>query len=1714
MLIGRKRKLKRFKVLAIFAIMLISAIFCGTLVACNGGDGDDTDKQKVTITYYIRQDGAPLTAKAKYGEEFRFSLNNLKRPHYTYAGMYEDPNGYGQMIIDESGRSTIAFTEDITLYVHWLPSTYTLEFDAGEGSIRQDERTKDVVYGGNVGILPQAELEGYEFDGWFLGETRISTGSLVETSKATLNDANYVFPDSGNIVLTARYKIKKFTITFNYNDGRAHSHTIEVEYGQEIPEEAFPEEDTSSKLIYAWSTTSNQIVKFEGTVTSEMTFYAFWKYYKVFKFFNMVDEEPTEVKVFQNEPYTPETLSGRNGYTFSGWYNNELYIGDVVSSVSYGGAYNEFYAKWKINNYALELETNGGECSSTIINYNIETDDFDLPVPQKDNYTFIGWYQEEDFSGECLTKIVKGTYDVTKLYAKYKGEDKTLILDADGGNVSQSSKVIEYGTEFELPVPKLDEYVFIGWYDGATSSANKITGDDGKGLVPLTFEDLETTLYAHYMEKLYITVQNNLEEAGGTSVKEYYLEGDEVRLIATLNSGYTFLGWYENHQLVWSELEYEFTMGASYVDLELKYKANVYTVNLNAGDGECEYETFQITYNTDYTLPVATKPDYKFIGWKHNSKFVTDINGNSREKWNKTGNNITLKAEFVLDDPNSIFVFDPETLLAIKNNPSASYSLVAEIDMTGYTWTPFDFSGTLKGNGLSINNLTITSSSGNLGVFNKFSGTIQNLEFNNLSVTSTSYNSVYVGGICAEMTGGTIDNVTVKGSVVGDFCRIGGFAGKVAGGTISNSSNYASVISNTYEEHVSAGGITGHFTGGTISHCENRGDISIKKYGGGIIGYATATGFQDVSNYGTVTGEYSTGGIVGLFSKSGGLSMIARLENYGEIRGGDRVGGIYGFFSDAWDQAYNSAGHQLKITNAHNEGAISGKNYVAGIIGYVTTYTSGSGSNGSVTLTMNNLTNEGDVIGVYYVGGIVGYAYSDNSSSMLANSTSNVDITAEAYVGGIAGRLENVKLVDCSNAGTTINATRYVLDGTTYYGYVGGYVGFGHYVEGLDNAVEINYGEKGIYVGGIAGRLANTIKECNNTANISAEQSNYVGGLVGFLNCNGGYDVALLTNTGNVKGNNCVGGIAGEIYDGWDQAYNSTTHTLKLTTLTNEGNVDGNNNVGGIVGNISASTWGSGSNGSVLINMNVLKNTGDVTGINYVGGLLGKAYSDNGGSSLTGSSSTAKITAEAYVGGLAGRLENIKLIDCSNKDSVVTATGYVLDGTTYYAYVGGYVGFGYYVEGCDNEVEITYTKNGIYVGGIAGRLANAIKKSSNKANVSAINSNYVGGLVGDITCTGGYEISVVSNSGNVEGKTHVGGILGRLYDGWDQAYNSAQHTVKIMSGTNTGTVKGTNYVGGMIGELHAETWGSGSNGSVLVNMSALNNSGDITGVNYVGGLIGLGYSDTGSSIIEGCTSSADIIGEACVGGLAGKLQNIKLVDCSNENSTLSATGYILEGTTYYAYVGGYVGFGYYVEGCDNEVAITYAKNGIYVGGIAGKLAYTIKRCENNANISAVNSNDVGGLVGNITCAGGYELSTLKNSGNVEGKEYVGGILGRLYDGWDQAYNGTTHTLSFTNITNSGAVSGSKLVGGIVGDVYANTWGNGNNGSVLVNMNEIHNSADVSGETTVGGLFGSVNTDNGSSSLNFYTCTGMVNGSAVTDETLIISRNNFAINTVQ
>ena len=98
------------------------------------------------------------------------------------------------------------------------------------------------------------------------------------------------------------------------------------------------------------------------------------------------------------------------GYTFNGYI-----VTNGVGSVSgntytFGTANGTVQVQWKVTNYSITYDLDGGSMSGQKITYTIETETFNLPTPTKAKYVFLGWTGSNGTTPQTSVSIAKGTY--------------------------------------------------------------------------------------------------------------------------------------------------------------------------------------------------------------------------------------------------------------------------------------------------------------------------------------------------------------------------------------------------------------------------------------------------------------------------------------------------------------------------------------------------------------------------------------------------------------------------------------------------------------------------------------------------------------------------------------------------------------------------------------------------------------------------------------------------------------------------------------------------------------------------------------------------------------------------------------------------------------------------------------------------------------------------------------------------------------------------------------------------------------------------------------------------------------------------------------------------------------------------------------------------------------------------------------------------------
>ena len=256
--------------------------------------------------------------------------------------------------------------EALTLYPVWNTNKYTITFDTNGGSeiapITQD-------YGTEITAPDNPTRKGYTFKGWYK--------EIPKTMPAE------------NITVKAQWEINQYTITFDTNGGSEIA-PITQDYGTEITAP-----DNPTRKGYTFKGWDKEIPK---TMPAEnITLKAQWEInqYTITFDTNGGSEIAPITQDYGTEITAPANPT-RKGYTFKGW-DKEIPKTMPAENIT-------VKAQWKINQYTITFDTNGGSDIAPI------TQDYGTEITAPDNptrkgYTFKGWDKEipETMPAENIT---------------------------------------------------------------------------------------------------------------------------------------------------------------------------------------------------------------------------------------------------------------------------------------------------------------------------------------------------------------------------------------------------------------------------------------------------------------------------------------------------------------------------------------------------------------------------------------------------------------------------------------------------------------------------------------------------------------------------------------------------------------------------------------------------------------------------------------------------------------------------------------------------------------------------------------------------------------------------------------------------------------------------------------------------------------------------------------------------------------------------------------------------------------------------------------------------------------------------------------------------------------------------------------------------------------------------------------------------------------
>ena len=558
--------------------------------------------------------------------------------------------------------------------------THQMFLNAGTGNFAYGHSINYIANGGTIAAnapkafvsgdlpitLPVPTRAGYEFGGWFLSSD--FSGAAQTTIPAGTDSNVYVY---------AKW-IKTYNITYHLGGG-INAEDNPTEFNERTLPLTLKAPTRDGFTFGGWyqnpAYSGNQMTTIDAGTEKNVSLWAKWNAieYSVSYVLNGGTNSDQNVAKYSILD-TPVKLYNptRDGYLFEGWFASSDFSGERMTYLSKDNLGDvTLHAKWSLA-YTITYNTNGGfndGRNPSVFTENTET--FTLFGAEKVNYSFLGWFDNEELTGTPITQIAKGTKNNIVLWAKWSSTQITVTFNPNGGGVSPLTKVVKKGGTYgELPTPTKAGYTFNGWGFAMPLSvgANTVRQDDYTIKSGATNDDTyfwvnqnyHLTIGNQYVVKFYAIVDpnNTWRLSPQNRTPEFSLKNgyNEVTFVAGDSRGFFFddknpdpdhpfiitdviiEAQTEGEVITFSTTKYvnsetQITLENNHT-LFAQWTENVYTVTYNLDGGTNAAgnpATFKCS-NLPIALLDATKNGEYFAGWYLDAEFtkrVTKIDAGS-----------------------------------------------------------------------------------------------------------------------------------------------------------------------------------------------------------------------------------------------------------------------------------------------------------------------------------------------------------------------------------------------------------------------------------------------------------------------------------------------------------------------------------------------------------------------------------------------------------------------------------------------------------------------------------------------------------------------------------------------------------------------------------------------------------------------------------------------------------------------------------------------------------------------------------------------------------------------------------------------------------------------------------------------------------------------------------------------------------------------------
>lgn len=602
----------------------------------------------------------------------------------TVPDGYTAQNGATTTInINETTNSTGKFT---SRFINVLKK-YTVTYDDG---VADEEivvpAAQEKIYGVDLTLSStKPERAGYDFNGW-----KGSDGNTYQ--------AGAVYTTDAALTLTAQWKLKSYTVTYNTNGGTGTYANQTKEHGKALT--LYTNEPTKAGYTFAgWLGSDNATYQAGGTYTAnaDLTLTAQWTPANYTITYNLnggtVTGNPTGYTI-ESAAITLNNPT-KTGYTFAGWTGTDLAGAQMNVTIPTGSTGDRAYtATWTPIEYTISYHgLEGATVSGNPTGYTIESDDITLSNPTKDGYAFAGWTGTGLTAATESVTITKGsmgnreyTATWTPLY-KYElvFDDNTTdeVTNMPEGYSSTAWEANASYTHSWTGEPTRTGYTFLGWSTESDAAASKITSYTLNGTAADT---TKVTLYAIWQINKYTVTWKNWDGSvleTDTDVpygtKPTY-DGEKPEKASDQQYNYVFAGWSPEVSAVG---ESDVTYTATYTPVLQEY-----TVKWVDEDGTTVLEMDEnVAYGTTPEFNGATPTKASAEGYAYTFDTWTP-------EISKVVGNVAYKATYKATPIDYTVTFETNGgTLAEGASGTASYTVETAITLPGVTRPGYTFKG-------------------------------------------------------------------------------------------------------------------------------------------------------------------------------------------------------------------------------------------------------------------------------------------------------------------------------------------------------------------------------------------------------------------------------------------------------------------------------------------------------------------------------------------------------------------------------------------------------------------------------------------------------------------------------------------------------------------------------------------------------------------------------------------------------------------------------------------------------------------------------------------------------------------------------------------------------------------------------------------------------------------------------------------------------------